>query len=177
MNMRTRLVMLVAVSALTTGATCGGEPSPDQASAAANAASTTTDGCPLPADVVTRILGRPVHLTRSPVRLMDACSYQLDEDSTVEVELSIKPSSVGDMLFAGLHERVKARLGSDARAETIAVGEEGWAYASASGSEAAVRKGEKVYHAVIASPSGDSAPRLKDEMIRLVAAMINGPES
>lgn len=175
--MNTRLPLILAAWALATGATCGGEPASEQTSAAAETKVAQSDGCPLSTAAITRILGKPVHKTKTPVRLMDACSYQLDEDSTVELTLSIKPATVGEMLFAGLHERAKARLGGEARADALTLGDEGWAYASASGSEAAVRKGEKVYHATVANEMAGLTPSLKEEMIRLVSAMITGPES
>ena len=132
----------------------------------------SSDGCPLAPDVVTGMLGMPVRLTPTPVRLIDACSYQLIEDPTVEVELSIKPANVAEMLFEGMHARAKALLGSTARADSIGFGDEGWAFGSGSGSEAAVRKGEKLYHAAMSYPLSTSTGNLKNEMVRLVAAMM-----
>jgi hypothetical protein len=75
-----------------------------------------------------------------------------------------------------LQERLHTRLGPEARAEPVTLGDEGWAYESATGSEAAARKGDKYYHATIASFVGDPTPRHKAEMIRLVGAMISGKE-
>lgn len=132
----------------------------------------SSDGCPLAPDAVTGILGMPVRLAPRPVRLMDACSYQLVEDPTVEVELSIKPANVAEMLFEGMHARTKALLGSTAQADSIGFGDEGWAYGSGSGSEAAVRKGEQLYHAAMSYPLSTSTGNLKNEMVRLVAAMM-----
>ena len=132
----------------------------------------SSDGCPLAPDAVTGILGMSVRLAPRPVRLMDACSYQLIEDPTVEVELSIKPANVAEMLFEGMHARVKGLLGSTARADSIGFGDEGWAYGSGSSSEAAVRKGEQLYHAAMSYPLSTSTGNLKNEMVRLVAAMM-----
>ena len=132
----------------------------------------SSDGCPLAPDAVTGMLGMSVRLTPTPVRLMDACSYQLTEDPTVEVELSIKPANVAEMLFEGMHARAKALLGSTADADSVGFGDEGWAFGSGSGSEAAVRKGEKLYHAAMSYPLSTSTGNLKNEMVRLVAAMI-----
>ena len=132
----------------------------------------SSEGCPLAPDAVTGILGMSVRLTPTPVRLIDACSYQLTEDPTVEVELSIKPANLAEMLFDGMHARAKALLGSTARADTIGFGDEGWAFGSGSGSEAAVRKGEKLYHAAMSYPLSTSTGNLRNEMVRLVAAMI-----
>ena len=173
-----RLLLLTVACAMTLGAKCGGESAAREGSPAGAAATAQSSDCPLPPETVTRILGKPVHIPRSPVRLMDACTYRLDGDSTVEVELSIKPAGVGDMLLAGLKERLHARMGPSARAEPITLGDDGWAWAyeSASGSEATARHGDKVYHAAIASFVGDPTPRHKGEMVRLVAAMISGKE-
>jgi hypothetical protein len=68
----------------------------------------SSDRCPLPPDLVGKILAMPVRLAPRPVRLLDACSYELEEDPTIEVELSIKPVELGDMVFEGLHSRAKA---------------------------------------------------------------------
>jgi hypothetical protein len=133
----------------------------------------SSDGCPLPPDVVTKILGMPVRLTPRPVRLVDACSYQLEEDPTVELELSIKPVAVAEMPFDGLHARAKTMLGSANRPDSLTFGNVGWAYGSGSGSEAAVRRGEDVYHAVMSYPLSTTTPGLKDAMVRLVAAMMS----
>jgi hypothetical protein len=75
-----------------------------------------------------------------PVRLMDTCSYQLTSDPNVELELSIKPATVGETLFAAVHDRARTRLGGETRAESVTLGDEGWAYGAKSGSEAAVRR-------------------------------------
>jgi hypothetical protein len=130
----------------------------------------SSDGCPLPPDLVSRLIGIPVRLAPRPVQLMDACSYQLEEDPTVEVELAIKPAELADMLFQGLHSRAGGMAG--AGADSLAIGAEGWAYGSSSGSEAAVRAGEKVYHARMAHPLSTTTPSQKEAMVRLVAAMM-----
>lgn len=132
---------------------------------------TSADGCPLPPELVSRLVGMPVRLSPRPVQLLDACSYELEEDPTVEVELSIKPAELAEMLFEGLRSRARAVVG--AGADSLVMGAEGWAYGSSSGSEAAVRKGEKVYHAKMAHLLSTSTPALKDAMVRLVAAMMN----
>jgi hypothetical protein len=130
----------------------------------------SADGCPLPADLVSRIVGMPVRLTPRPVQLMDACSYQLVEDPTVEVGLAIKPSEVAGLLFEGIQSRAKAMTGNGA--DSLEMGDEGWAYGSNSGSEAAVRVGERVYHATMTYLLSTTMPNLKDAMVRLVAAMM-----
>ena len=167
--MNPRLVMSLAACVWL--AACTREQESEQA-----AVTVQSNACPLEPEVVAQILGKPVHIPRTPVRLLDACTYRLDGDSTIEVDLSIKPAEVGETLFAGLRQRMEARLGAGSQPEAVTLGDEGWAYESASGSEAAARKGEKVYHATIASFVGDPTPRHKAEMIRLVGAMITGKE-
>jgi hypothetical protein len=133
----------------------------------------SSDGCPLPPDLVGKILAMPVRLAPRPVQLVDACSYELEEDPTTEVEVSIKPVELAEMVFEGLHSRAKALLGASARADSLGLGDEGWGYGSSSGSEAAVRAGGKVYHARMAYLLSTTTPSLKDAMVRLVAAMMN----
>ena len=115
----------------------------------------------------------PVRVAPRPVQLMDACSYELEEDPTIEVELSIKPAELAEMVFEGIHSRANVVLGASTRADSLELGNEGWGYGSNSGSEAAVRAGEKVYHARMIYPLSTSTPGLKDAMVRLVAAMMN----
>ena len=171
--MRTRLVMLVAASIVA----CGGEPASEQASTAGASAAASADGCPLSQEDVARILGKPVRPSPAPVRLMDNCSFQLVEDTDVEIELAIKPANLGEMFFAGMQDRMKTRQGPDARADALTLGDEGWAYGAKSGSEAAVRKGDRIYHASLSSTMNPASPTLKNEMIRLVEAMITSKES
>jgi hypothetical protein len=106
---------------------------------------------------------------------MDTCSYQLTSDPNVELELSIKPATVGETLFAAVHDRARTRLGGETRAESVTLGDEGWAYGAKSGSEAAVRKGERIYHASLKSGESLGEP-VKEAMLRLVAAMISATE-
>lgn len=140
-------------------------------------AKANTDECPLPAELVSAIIGEPVRVAPTPVTLMDACSYQLVSDPTVEVELSIKPDAVAGSVFEGLHSRARALLGASARPDTIEVGEGGNAYGATSASEAAVRAGGKVYHAHMADLLGGAASNKKEAMVRLVAGMMESHEA
>jgi len=133
----------------------------------------SSDGCPLPPERVTEIMALAVRLAPRPVKLIDACSYELVEDPTVEVELSIKPAEIAEMLFEGLHTRARGKLGASTGADSIAMGEAGWAYGVGSGSEAAVLAGGKVYHASMVCALCTGTPGQKDAMVRLVAAMID----
>jgi hypothetical protein len=130
----------------------------------------STEGCPLPADLVGEIVAMPVRVMYSPIQMIDACSYELVEDPTVRVELSIQPAEVGDMVFEGLKSRAQSITGE--AADTIAVGDVGWAYGSSQASEAAAQAGGKVYHARLAFPLGYEEANFKDAMVKLVASMI-----
>jgi len=131
----------------------------------------SADGCPLPPERVSEILAMSFRLAPRPVRLTDACSYQLEEDPTVELELSIKPVEVAELLFDGLHMRARGKLGASG-ADSVGLGDAGWAYGSGSGSEAAVSTGGKVYHALMQCALCTTVGSKKDAMVRLVAAMI-----
>ena len=134
----------------------------------------SADGCPLPPEVVARLLAMPVQLAPRPVRLMDACSYQLVSDPTVEVELAIKPAETAALVFDGLHARAKGMRGAEHPADSLSFGDEGWWYGAGSGSEAAVRIGERLFHANMAHPLGAPAPELGEAMVRVLAAMVAG---
>jgi hypothetical protein len=133
----------------------------------------SSEGCPLSAELVSEIMATPVRVVHTPVRRMDTCSYQLESDPSVGVELSIKPASIAGTVFNALQATARARLGASARPDTVELGEGGWAYGSGSGSEAAVQAGGKVYHARMDYPLSTSTPSQKDAMVRLVASMIN----
>lgn len=132
----------------------------------------SADGCPLRPEIVARILEMPVRLAPTPVRRLDACAYQIEADPTVEVELAIQPAEIGELVFEGLHSRARAMTG--APPDSVGLGDVGWAYGSNSASEAAVRRGERVYHARMAYPLSTTIPNLKEAMVRLVAAMSAG---
>lgn len=132
----------------------------------------SADGCPLPVEQVAEIIEIPVRLAPGGTRSMDACSYQLVEDPTVEVELVIHPVEIADMVFEGLATHATGLLGASFRPDSLALGEVGWAYHSSSGSEAAVRAGSAVYHARVATLLSTSGPRREDAMVRLVETMM-----
>jgi hypothetical protein len=122
---------------------------------------------------VSEIVATAVRLATRPVKLIDACSYQLVEDPTVEVELAIKPAEIASIVSAGLRLRARARLGASTGADSLALGETGWAYGASSASEAAVLTGGKVYHAIMGCAVCTGTPGQKGAMVRLVAAMID----
>ena len=73
--------------------------------------------------------------------------------------------------FASLQSTAKIRMGQPA--ERIDLGEEGWAYGSGSGAEAAAMSAGKVYHARIRIPLGTTATSRKDAMVGLVGRLID----
>ena len=128
-------------------------------------------GCPLPPEVVTKLLEMPVQVgPRSGV--VDKCSYGLIDDPMVDVELSIEPAEVAPMAFDALHAHVKGLLGEDAKPDSVPFGDKGWAYGSKSGSEAAVLSGKQLYRAQMSYMWSTTTPALKEQMVRLVAAMM-----
>jgi hypothetical protein len=129
-------------------------------------------GCPLPPDVVTKLLEMPVRVAPGWENRIGACAYTLDDDPMVEVELSIQPSEVAPMAFEELHNHVKGLMGMKALPDSVPFGDKGWAYGSRSGSEAAVLSGERLYHAKMIYMMSTTTPPLKDAMVRLVAAMM-----
>ena len=127
------------------------------------------DGCPLPSELVGGIVGMRVRVKPAAVQMLDACAYELEDDPMVQVELSIRPAQLEKMVFDGLHSRAKLVVDS---AETIPVGEVGWAYGSSHSSEAAARADGNVYQALIVFSFGADGPDLRDAMVKLVASMM-----
>jgi hypothetical protein len=77
------------------------------------------------------------------------------------------------MVFEALHTRARVRLGASTGADSLAIGDQGWAYGASSGSEAALLTGGTVYHATMVCALCTTTPSQKDAMVRLVAAMID----
>lgn len=134
------------------------------------------DGC-LAAPLVSEILETPFRLAAKFVNTerIGTCSYQLEADPTVSLELSIKPGGAAQSVFEDIQSSAKIVLGSSAEAERINVGEGGWAFESASQTRAAAVRAGKMYHARIHDPLGTSASGRKDAMVRLVAKMMESP--
>ena len=127
-------------------------------------------GCLPPAEV-SEIVEEPVRLVGSSVKTFGSCHYQLEVDPTVSIELTIQPEGRAKDMFAAIQSSAKMRFGGSA--DRVQVGEEGWAYGAASGSEAAARAAGKAYHASMKDPLGTTASNRKDAMVRLVGAMID----
>jgi hypothetical protein len=101
------------------------------------------------------------------------CSYALESDPTVTLELSVKPARGAEALFDSVQSRAKITLGSSAGADRIDVGDGGWAFGSRSGSEAATRAGETLYHARMNYPLSTTIPNRKEAMVQLVRRMLH----
>ena len=130
-----------------------------------------TDGC-LPEATVAQAVEAPVRLFVNAVASGGMCDYALQADPTVHVELTVQPERAADQIFAGLKQRVKYARGQAAEAERLGVGDEGWAYGSGSHSEAAARRGGKVYHARMRYAMNTSIPDRKDAMVQLLTRMM-----
>ncbi len=134
----------------------------------------SADGCPLPAALVTEIIEAQVRLFVNGTKYGAAfCSYELQADPTVHIELSIKPAEAADSVFEEIQSGAKVLLGSSAQADRIDVGQGGWAFGARSQSRAAALARGKVYAARINDPLSSTAPNRKDAMVRLVARMID----
>ncbi len=127
-------------------------------------------GC-LPPAVVGEIVGEPVRLMGSVMGTYGSCHYQLDLDPTASIELTIQPAGRAAETFASLQSTAKIRMGKPA--ERVDLGEEGWAYGSGSGAEAAAKSAGKVYHARIRIPLSTTASSRKDAMVGLVGRLID----
>jgi hypothetical protein len=129
------------------------------------------DGC-LPAPLVSEILETPFRLAGKFVNRerIGTCSYQLEADPTVSLELSIKPGGASQSVFEEIQSSAKGIMGLTA--ERIDVGEGGWAFEAKSQSRAAAVGRGKTYHARINDPLGTAASGRKDAMVRLIAKMM-----
>jgi hypothetical protein len=128
-------------------------------------------GC-LPEATVGELVESPVRLVVSAMGASGLCNYTLHADPTVHIELGVQPARGADALFAQLQQRVKMARGQSAAAERIDVGDGGWAYGAGSQSEAAARRGEKVYHARMIYSLSTTIPDRKDAMVQLVTRMM-----
>jgi hypothetical protein len=82
------------------------------------------------------------------------CAYQATESPGTFVSVSVQPADPSEDPIAEVKSAAKTFLGSQMEAERIDVGDGGYAYGSASKSEAAARKGDRVFRAEITSTGG-----------------------
>jgi hypothetical protein len=141
-----------------------GTPEPERPHVAA-------DGC-LREATVGELVGSPARLVFNAMRAAGMCNYTLKADPTVQIELAVQPEQAADEIFAKLQQRMKTARGQAAEAERISVGDGGWAYGAGSQSEAAARRGGKVYHARMIYSLSTTIPDRKDAMVQLVTRMM-----
>ncbi len=142
----------------------GAAPEPERPRVAA-------DGC-LPEATVGELLESPARLVVNAMRSAGMCNYTLHADPTVHIELAVRPAQAADGIFANLQQRMKIARGQAAEAERIDVGDGGWAYGARSQSEAAARRGGKVYHARMIYSLSTTIPDRKDAMVQLVTRLM-----
>jgi hypothetical protein len=131
----------------------------------------TADGC-LPEATVGELVESPARLVFNAMSAAGMCNYTLRADPTVSIELAVQPAGAADEIFAELQQRMKLARGQSAEAERISIGEGGWAYGAGSQSEAAARRGGKVYRARMIYPLSTTSPDRKDAMVQLVTHMM-----
>jgi hypothetical protein len=131
----------------------------------------TADGC-LPEATVGELVESPARLVFNAMSAVGMCNYTLRADPTVSIELAVQPAGAADEIFAELQQRMKLARGQSAEAERISIGEGGWAYGAGSQSEAAARRGGKVYRARMIYPLSTASPDRKDAMVQLVTRMM-----
>lgn len=127
-------------------------------------------GC-LPPAVVGEIVEEPVRLAGSAMGTFGTCVYQLELDPAASIELTTQPAGRSAETFAALQSSAKISIGKPA--EPVQLGEEGYAFGSGSGVEAAARAGGKVYHARLRIPLATTAASRKDAIVRLVGRMMD----
>jgi hypothetical protein len=123
----------------------GGGAEAGRTSSAAADASTICLG----ATDVSQTVGFPVRVLAAGTRAygpVETCAYQGSESADVFVSLSVGPVDPKDDPLARVQSAAKTFLGAQAEADRIAVGDGGYAYGSTGKSEAAARKGDRVYH-------------------------------
>jgi hypothetical protein len=129
----------------------------------------TADGC-LPEEAVGEAVESPARLVFNAMAAAGMCNYTLKADPTVQLELGVKPAQAADELFTEIRQR--AKVGSGQSPEQITAGDGGWAWGSRSQSEAAARRGGKVYHARMIYSLSTTIPDRKDAMVQLVTRMM-----
>jgi hypothetical protein len=130
------------------------------------------DKCPLPAEVVSEILGQEVRVAGQQM-LMDACDFDLAIDPMVRMQLKVHPENLGEFVFEELTTNTKVMLGQAAAPRKVEIGEGGMMWASSnSGGEIAVRAKGKVYHARLAVGITSNTGISEKALLELVERMI-----
>ena len=140
-------------------------------------ASTGTGGCPTAADVSATV---GIEFRDFPAGTQTfgdnfMCAYQaVDASSGLFVSLSgMDSENYAEQTFSEMSESVKLLLGNTSVPEAIDVGDRGYAYGSASKSEAAAVARGRLYHAEItASGGGIDLTGKRAAMVTLVEKLI-----
>jgi hypothetical protein len=131
------------------------------------------DKCPLPADVVSEIIGQEVRVPPGQQALQDACDFDLAIDPTVRLQLKIHPETLGDYVFEDLANHAKGMLGQGATPKKVEIGEGGMMWASTnSGGEIAVKAKGKIYHARLAVGITSTSGISGEVLLKLAERMI-----
>ena len=114
--------------------------------------------CPA-ADEVTAAVGFPVKAFPQGTRAYgqaEMCAYQGASSASTMISISVQPYDANEDPIVDL--RGSAKRLSGAEAERIDIGDGGYAYGSKTKSEAAARKGSRVYHAeIVGAPDKKAA--------------------
>ncbi len=128
----------------------------------------------LGADQVSRTVGFAVKVLPQGTRRhgdTEICAYQAVENQGVFVGLIVQPEGGEEDPIASVRSGAKVMLGAQADAEPVAIGDGGYAYGSDSKSEAAVKKGNRVYLADITASAGSTGDK-KDAVIELLRQIV-----
>ena len=166
---------------VTWAAACGGGADtgeqPSDSAAPSVAGGGTSANC-LPASEVSTALGVAVVDFPSGTQAAGGnvmCAYRAtDATSGVTVSISTMATADGaDEVFSQMNESARLMLGAGAAPETIAVGERGLAYASASKAEAAAVAAGRLHRAEIsASGTGADLSGTRDGLVTLLRRRI-----
>ena len=123
------------------------------------------------AQEVGQLVGFPVRVLPEGTRSFgpaEMCAYEGTEArKETFVSLSVEPAGGEEDPIHGVKESARTWLGAGAEAEPIEVGDGGVAFGSSSQSEAAARKGDRVYRAQVGAMTGSPGDK-KEAMIALL---------
>ena len=128
----------------------------------------------LGADQVSKTVGFPVRVLAQGTRSYgdtEICAYQAVESQGVFVSLIVQPVGGDEDPIASVKSGPKALLGAQAEADSVAIGDGGYAYGSDTKSEAAVKKGNRVYHADVTASAGSAGDK-KAAVIELLRQIV-----
>lgn len=140
----------------------------------------STSGLPQPcleAAEVTEAVGFEVQVLREGTLSAGEaviCAYQAtDTELGAFISIVVAPASESEQMLTEVRSAAKTFLGEDAEAETIDVGDGGYAYGSAHKSEAAAVAGARVYLVDISALGTASIGAKKDAMIEILTKVID----